>query len=198
MLPYSVACERNKVPILDVLVEEFGNTSRVLEIGSGTGQHATYFASHLSHLTWHPSDTKDSVQWVEQRLASEPTDNVAPPMVLDVNQYPWNIRVDGIFSANTFHIMSWPEVALFFRGVGDVLEHHGKLCVYGPFRYAGAYTSNSNAQFDRSLRLQAPHMGIRDIEAVNELAEKQELSLVKDYDMPANNRLLVWQKGLAN
>jgi cyclopropane fatty-acyl-phospholipid synthase-like methyltransferase len=193
MLPNSEASEKNKGPILAILIKVFANTQWVLEIGSGTGQHAVYFAEHLPHLTWQPSDRSGAVQWLERRLEIEGPVNVASPLILDVNDHPWGVEVDGIFSANTFHIMSWQEVEQFFAGVGDVLRRPGTLCVYGPFRYDGGYTSESNARFDRSLRAQAPHMGIRDFEAVNMLAEAQGLTLVADYSMPANNQSLVWR-----
>ncbi|MDA9982047.1 class I SAM-dependent methyltransferase [Gammaproteobacteria bacterium] len=194
MLPHSEASENNKGPILVILKEVFAKTRRVLEIGSGTGQHAVYFAEHLPHLTWQPSDRPGAVQWVEQRLEIEGPDNVASPLILDVNDHPWSVEADGVFSANTFHIMSWREVEQFFTGVGELLSRSGTLCVYGPFRYDGGYTSESNARFDRSLRAQAPHMGIRDFEAVDRLAEAQGLKLLADYSMPANNQSLVWRK----
>ena len=193
MLPCSEACEKNKGPILVVLKEVFAKTQSVLEIGSGTGQHAVYFADNLPHLGWQPSDRLGSVPWVEQRLQTGGPGNVAPALTLDVNKRPWGVEADGIFSANTFHIMSWQEVEQFFIGVGETLQRPGTLCVYGPFRYDGDYTSESNARFDRSLRTQAPHMGIRDFEAVNRLAEAQGLTLVADYPMPANNQSLVWR-----
>jgi len=197
MLPISEASEKNKAPILAILKEVFAKTQRVLEVGSGSGQHAVYFAQHLPHLTWQPSDRPDSVQWLEQRLNIEGPENVSSPLVLDVNNRPWGVEADGIFSANTFHIMSWQEVELFFTGVGEALRRPGTLCVYGPFRYDGGYTSESNARFDRSLRAQGPHMGIRDFEAVNMLAAAQGLTLVADYPMPANNQSLVWRRDCA-
>ena len=186
--------KKTRAPILAILKEVFANTQRVLEIGSGTGQHAVYFAEHLTHLTWQPSDRPGAVQWVEQRLEIEGPDNVDSPLILDVNDHPWGVEADGIFSANTLHIMSWQEVVQFFVRVGEVLRRPGTLCVYGPFRYDGGYTSESNARFDRSLRAQAPHMGIRDFEAVDKLAQAQGLKLLADYSMPANNQSLVWRR----
>jgi len=197
MLPFSAASERNKAPILAVLREVFAQTRTVLEIGSGTGQHATYFAENLPHLVWQPSDRPGSVQWLEQSLASGRRGNVASPVTLDVNDHPWGVQADGLFSANTFHIMSWQEVEQFFVGAGEALQRPGTLCVYGPFRYDGAYTSESNARFDRSLRAQDPQMGIRDFEAVNVFAKAQGLNLAADYPMPANNQILVWHAGSA-
>ena len=194
MLPCAESCERNKIPILNVLKDVFATTKVVLEIGGGTGQHAVFFAKNLSHLTWQSSDKPDSVKWLALRLEEEALDNAPAPLAIDVANHPWGFQADGIFSANTLHIMSWNQVEQFFIGVGQSLLSPGKFCVYGPFRYDGRYTSESNARFDQSLHAQGPHMGIRDIEAVDELAGKQGLSLVADYPMPANNQLLVWQK----
>lgn len=194
MLPYSEASERNKAPILSVLQQAFATSRRVLEVGSGTGQHAVYFAKNLPHLTWLPSDQPEAVHWVRRRMEAEAPENIDPPVALDVATRPWALSVDSMFTANTFHIMSWQEVVHFFDGVAEVLEENGVVCVYGPFRYAGGYTSESNARFDRSLRDQAPHMGLRDFEAVNQLAEGAGLELVADHSMPANNQTLVWQR----
>ena len=194
MLPCSEASERNKVPILEVLKNTFATTKVVLEIGSGTGQHAVYFAQNLPHLTWQTSDQSENLEWISERLKQEGPDNVKAPFALDVANHPWDFKADGIFSANTFHIMSWQEVEHFFVGVGESLLQPGTVCVYGPFRYDGQYTSESNARFDRSLRAQGAHMGLRDVEAINELASEQGLALIADYSMPANNQLLVWQR----
>lgn len=194
MLPLSEASERNKAPILAILKDVFAAAANVLEIGSGTGQHAVYFASNLPHLIWQPSDRPDAVYWLRQRVLEEGPANLKPPLSLDVSEHPWQISVDAVFSANTLHIMSWQEVEHFFRGVGEALQESGVLCVYGPFRYAGGYTSDSNARFDRSLRAQRPHMGIRDFEAVDQLASERGLRLAADHPMPANNQLLVWRK----
>lgn len=194
MLPNSEAGDRNKAPILAILKEVFADTRNVLEIGCGTGQHAVYFARNLPHLTWQPSDKPGAVQWIEQRLKQDWPENIDAPVELDVRNQPWGFDVDGIFGANILHIMSWPEVEAFFRGVGDTLRRPGTLCVYGPFRYDGAFTSTSNARFDQSLRAQDPKMGVRDFEAVDALAAAQGLSLLEDIPMPANNQTLVWRR----
>jgi cyclopropane fatty-acyl-phospholipid synthase-like methyltransferase len=195
MLASSEACERNKGPILSVLEAVFADTHKVLEIGCGTGQHAVHFASHLPHLTWQPSDRPGSIEWIRQRLEQEYSDNIEAPVEIDVLDQPWGVQADGVFSANTFHIMSWPEVGAFFRGLRDVLNGSGTLCVYGPFRYHGSHTSESNDRFDQSLKARDSKMGIRDFEAVNELAGEQGLVLSDDFPMPANNRILVWHSG---
>lgn len=191
----SDAAERNKGPILQVLSRELAHSRRVLEIGSGTGQHAVHFAAHLPHLSWQPSDFGDYLPQLRERLALERTANLLPVIELDVRLHPWPAEpVDAVFTANTLHIMSWSSVQEFFRGVGEVLTAPGVLCVYGPFRYGGRYTSDSNAVFDDFLRKRDPASGIRDFEALDELAREQGLRATADHPMPANNQLLVWKK----
>jgi cyclopropane fatty-acyl-phospholipid synthase-like methyltransferase len=192
---FSSACERNKQPILAILRDEFANTGQVLEIGSGTGQHAVFFGAHLPKVIWQTSDLPlnhpSIIAW--QQEARLP--NVLPPLALDtgVNDWPQG-PYDGVFSANTCHIMAWQEVEAMFTGIGRILRAGGLLCIYGPFNYGGKFTSASNAQFDASLKAQAPHMGIRDFEEVDRLAAGQGLRLHADHAMPANNRLLVWRR----
>jgi SAM-dependent methyltransferase len=192
---FSTACERNREPILAVLRDIFSARRRVLEIGSGTGQHAVFFGAHLPHLEWQTSDLPHNhasiIAW--QQEAQLP--NVLPPFALDTGCVDWpDLQFDAIFSANTCHIMAWHDVQSMFAGAGRILPAGGVLCIYGPFNYGGQFTSNSNAQFDAALRAQAPHMGIRDIEAINALALAQGLTSQGDFTMPANNRLLVWQR----
>jgi SAM-dependent methyltransferase len=195
MLPFSEACERNKGPILDVLRSAFATSWRVLEIGAGTGQHAVHFSRHLPHLTWHPTDRVEYLPGLAARVAEEGGANLRAPVALDVTQPDWpDFAADAIYSANTLHIMSWPEVEAFFRGVGRVLPDGGVLAIYGPFRYLGRYTAESNASFDRSLRERDPASGIRDFEAVDSLAATQGLERAADHAMPANNQLLVWKR----
>ena len=194
MLELSEACERNKDPILRVLRGAFATSRRVLEIGSGTGQHAVYFARALPQLLWQSSDTSEYFAPLRVRIEQEGAANLPPPVELDVRRHPWPVSgMDGAFSANTLHIMAWPAVEEFFRGVGALLGADGVLCVYGPFRYAGRYTSESNAAFDRYLQERDAASGIRDFEAVAELARQESLELVGDHDMPAYNRTLVWR-----
>ncbi|ABO24029.1 DUF938 domain-containing protein [Shewanella loihica] len=191
-LPFSQSCENNKAPILAVLQQSFRTTRQVLEIGSGTGQHAVFFAAHLPHLTWCPSDQPRFIAPLEKRIALQGGDNIAPPVSLDVTA-PWPLaqgEVDGIFSANTLHIMSEAMVTDFFRGVDRHLSETGSLCVYGPFNYNNQYTSDSNRQFDIWLKHRNIHSGIRDIEWIMDLANTAGLSLEADHAMPANNRLL--------
>lgn len=193
---FSAACERNREPILAVLRPVLAESKRALEIGSGTGQHAVYFAAQLPHLQWQTSDLPHNhasiLAW--QQEARLP--NVLPPLALDVASGEWpRGPYDAVFSANTCHIMAWREVQAMFAGIGRVLRPGGLACVYGPFNYGGRFTSASNAQFDAALKMQAPHMGIRDFEAVNALAVEQGMTLLADHAMPANNRLLIWRTG---
>jgi SAM-dependent methyltransferase len=195
MLPFSAACERNKDPILEVLRLRFADRTQVLEIGSGTGQHAVYFARELGHLTWHPTEQLVYLADLVERVKLEGPGNLRVPTLLDVRQAVWPVRgVDAMFTANTLHIMSWSEVMALFNGIGTVLAPGGVLCIYGPFRYAGRYTSDSNREFDRMLQERDPQSGLRDIEAVSLLADQYGLRLDADFDLPAHNRLLVFTK----
>jgi cyclopropane fatty-acyl-phospholipid synthase-like methyltransferase len=191
MLPFSEACERNKGPILEVLRVAFADRTQVLEIGSGTGQHAVHFAAHLTHLTWHPTEQLAYLPDLASRVKLEGARNLRQPTVLDVRQTIWPLRnVDAVFSANTLHIMGWSEVEAMFRGVDAVLSPHGIVCVYGPFRYDGRYTSESNRDFDDMLKERDPLSGLRDLKELSALADRHALRLRIDHDLPANNRLL--------
>lgn len=192
--PYAPACERNRDPILAVLREHFADRQRVLEIGSGTGQHAVHFAAALPHLTWQTSDRPENVAGIRLWLKEAALANTPPPLTLDVNG-PWpHQRFDAAFSANTLHILAWPEVERLFAGVAGVLTATAKLVIYGPFNYGGRYTSESNAQFDQWLKTGDARRGIRDFEAVDALAAGIGLALLEDRAMPANNRCLVWRR----
>jgi SAM-dependent methyltransferase len=192
--PFSEACERNREPILDLLKKYFSASSRVLEIGSGTGQHAAYFAPALPHLVWQPSDVAGNLpgirQWVEEAAAP----NLRAPIALDVDGHWPDVVADAVFSANTCHIMSWPQVERMLAGVSRILPANGLFCLYGPFKYAGRHTADSNASFDAMLRGRDPASGVRDAEAVIAVAEREYLEKVADLAMPANNRLLVFRK----
>ena len=196
-MTYSIseACERNKDPILRILTGVLARCRGVLEIGSGTGQHAVHFATHLPHLRWQPSDRPEYLPGLRERIAHDGPPNLLPPLELDARNLPWPVsRFDAVFTANTLHIMEWAAVEDLFRGVGAVLDTPGVFCVYGPFRYGGHYTSASNAEFDKYLQARDPLSGIRDFEDVNNLAGEQGLYLLEDHAMPANNQLLVWHK----
>jgi SAM-dependent methyltransferase len=195
MLPFSAACERNKDPILEVLRIRFAGRGQALEIGSGTGQHAVHFARALKGLIWHPTEQLAYLPDLAERVKLEGPPNLRAPTLLDVRQAVWPLRsVDALFTANTLHIMSWPEVMALFHGVGNVLAPGGVLCIYGPFRYDGRYTSQSNRDFDRMLQERDPLSGLRDMTAVASLAGQYGLQLDADHDLPANNRLVVFIK----
>lgn len=195
MKPYSESCDQNRAPILEVLRIELADRQRLLEIGSGTGQHAVYFAPEFPGLLWQTSDMADMHAGIHAWLAEQGCGNILPPLALDVSHDSWPAAsYDAVFSANTAHIMDWPSVECLFAGIGRVLEPGGVFCLYGPFNYAGAYTSESNARFDAWLKARDPHSGIRDFEALRELGEKAGMKLKEDYEMPANNRTLVWSK----
>ncbi len=193
--PFAESCEQNRDPILAVLREVFADCRLVLEIGSGTGQHAVYFGAELPHLRWQTADVPQHHTGIRAWLDEAALPNVLPPIPLDVGQPGWRSgRYDAVFSANTLHIMGWPEVEAFFAGVGEVLEAGGVLAVYGPFNYGGTFTSESNARFDTWLKARDPASGVRDFEAVDTLARAQGLALQQDIAMPANNRTLVWRR----
>ncbi len=195
MKPYAESCEQNRDPILAVLLELFTDRRRVLEIASGTGQHAVYFGAALPHLTWQTSELPENHAGIRAWLDEAGLPNVLPPLALDVTADAWSPGpVDAIFNANTVHIVAWPAVERMFAGIGEVLATDGCLCLYGPFNYGGTYTSESNARFDAWLKARDPHSGVRDFEAIDRLAAEQGMILVQDIAMPANNRTLVWRK----
>ena len=165
--PFSQACENNKRPILTILTQVFSSTKHVLEIGSGTGQHAVFFGQQLPYLTWQTSDLPINHQGINLWLDEAAQTNVQKPIVIDLNK-PWlvhnnNLPVDGIFTANTLHIISWPLVVKFFEGIGQNLSPKARVCIYGPFNYQGKFTSESNANFDRWLKERDHNRGIREL-----------------------------------
>lgn len=191
---YSEACERNAGAILMALSRVLPASAQVLEVGSGSGQHAVAFARHLPGVTWQTSDLPHTHASIEAWRNEAGLPNVLPPLLLDMRQPQWPAcSYDAVFSANTLHIMPWPEVETLFAGAAGVLKPMGLLCVYGPFNYNGQFTSASNRQFDDMLRAQSPEQGIRDIEAVHALAARHLLVPETDEAMPANNRFLTWR-----
>lgn len=193
--PYSEACVRNREPILAVLAGVFAAPGAVLEIGSGTGQHAAYFAQRLPHLVWQPTDIALHLPGIRAWRDADGSANLLEPIALDVTDEVWPItRADYVFSANTAHILSWPEVDAMFHGVGRLLPDGHCFCLYGPFNYGGDYTSASNAEFDRHLKARDPAMGIRDLAALTVLAAAAGMAQIDDVAMPANNRTQVWRK----
>ncbi|PXX91743.1 methylase [Marinobacter vulgaris] len=193
--PFSQACENNKQPILERIRQTFTGPGTILEIGTGTGQHAVHFASAMPYLVWQPSDrpgaSSHCLGWIEDSTLT----NICPPVELDAASADWPVeRIDGAYSANTAHIMAWNEVESMFAGLARRMHTGMPFCLYGPFSYGGAHTSDSNRLFDRHLRAQAPHMGIRDMDDLLGLAAQAGFRLESDHGMPANNRLLVWRK----
>lgn len=192
--PFSSASERNREPILEMLRMHFADRQRVLEIGSGTGQHAVHFAAALPHLVWQTSERTEHLAGLRTWLDEAKLPNTPPPLELDVTDIDWPMsEYDAAFSANTLHIMAWREVEAMFRGLARGLKHGAIVAIYGPFNREGQFTSESNEAFDRSLKQRAPHMGIRDLAAVDALAATIGLQRIDDHAMPANNRLVVWR-----
>ena len=193
--PYSAASERNREPILAVLREHFAAVHHALEIGSGTGQHAAYFAAALPHLVWQASDRAPYLGGIRQWLDEAALPNTPAPIALNVNDAWPALEVDAVFSANTLHIMGWSEVQRFFAMLPGVLKRGGVLLVYGPFNRGGQPTSEGNARFDAELRAANPKRGLRDFDAVTALAGDAGLTLIDDRAMPANNACIAWRRG---
>ena len=200
MKPYSESCEQNKAVILQIIKPILTEQSSLLEIGSGTGQHAVFFGDAMPHIQWHTSDRQEFLpginQWLADACAKQMNvSNVQPPLLLDVMQQNWpELSVDAVFSANTLHIMSAYEVEILFKQAPKLLQKGGVFLVYGPFNYQGQYTSDSNRQFDIWLKSRNPDSCIKEFSVINDLAHQNGLELQADYAMPANNRILFWQK----
>ena len=193
--PYSESCEQNRAPILAVLQRFLGDCRHLLEIGSGTGQHAVYFAPEFPGLVWQTSDRRENHPGIRAWLDALPSENLREPLVLDVSRDPWPVdRYDAVFSANTAHIMSEPDVQAMFSGVGRTLQSTGRFLLYGPFNINGRYTAPSNERFDQWLRAQDQRMGVRDLDWLQQLAGEADMRLEEMVDMPADNKILVWVK----
>lgn len=195
MKPYSESCDQNKYPILNVIQPIFLDKKRILEIGSGTGQHAVFFGEKMSHLFWQTSDKKENHKGINMWLKEAGLNNVLSPLALNTTNDTWpELEVDAVFSANTAHIMNQEETEAMFAGVGRLLNASGVFCLYGPFNYNGEFTSESNAAFDVWLKKQNPESGIKDFETLNQWANEKGMELEGDYEMPENNRILQWVK----
>lgn len=191
------ATDRNRTPILDILRDVLPASGTVLEIASGTGQHAVHFAAGLPGLTWQPSDP-DATQResIAAWTASANLSNVRPPLAIDVRQEPWDIdRADAIVCINMIHISPWAAAEALFAGAGKRLVPGGVLYLYGPYRRNGAHTAPTNEAFDRQLRAANPDWGVRDMEAVIALGTAQSMTCAEPIPMPANNFSLVFRKG---
>lgn len=192
--PFSLACENNKQPILTALRPALADCHWVLEIGSGTGQHAVHFAPALPQLLWQCSDLPENLPGINLWIEAYPSPNLLAPMAFDMNRPQWPTEMDAAYSANTAHIMPWRLVVRMIEGIGARLPSEGVFALYGPFNYRGQYTSESNAAFDQWLKGQDPERGIRDFERIAEVATRAGLQLAADHALPANNRLLIWRK----
>lgn len=192
---YSEPCERNKEPIFQCISEVFAEVESLLEIGSGTGQHALYMAEKMPHLNWQMTDFGEYYNAIKCYFDRGDLSNILPIKELDVRVLPWQqTPVDMVYTANSLHIMGWDAVEDFFTGVGQVLKKDGYLFIYGPFKYSESFTSPSNAKFDLWLKNRDAVSGIRNYETVNQLAQSIGLKLVSDTTMPANNQGLLWQR----
>ena len=193
--PFSQSCENNKWPILQVIETVFVESTTVWEIGSGTGQHACYFAQKLTHLRWQATDREENLMGINSWIDEAGLTNLPKSLALNVTDELWPCQqINALFTANTLHIMHVQEVESFFAGLSKYLTDNALLGIYGPFNYKGSYTSDSNQQFDQWLKARDPNSGIRDIEMIETLATAAELQIINDVSMPANNRLLVMQK----
>lgn len=192
---FSAAADRNKEAIGDALREYLLNTDNVIEIGSGTGQHAVYLAERYTGLHWQPTDRAENLSSIEQWVDQSGLDNIAPPIELDVSkEYDNDQKYNLAYSANTAHIMSEPQVAQMFKVVSHHLNVGGYFVLYGPFLYATKATAPGNKNFDAMLRQQSAHMGLRHKARLDEMAFDVGMEFKEDIEMPTNNRILVWQK----
>ena len=194
---FIAAAERNKGPILDVLARVLPRRGVVLEIASGTGQHVVHFAKAFSGLTWQPSDPDSELrESIALRVRDEQLPNVNPPIDLDVARLPWPLQTaDALVSINLIHVAPWSATLALFEGAKTLLPPQHVLLLYGPYRRYGRHTSESNAQFDSDLRAHDPEWGLRDLEAVSDVAGRAGFVLAEIVDMPANNFSLVFKRG---
>jgi cyclopropane fatty-acyl-phospholipid synthase-like methyltransferase len=194
--PVAEACLRNQAPIAEALKDIFNRPGQVLEIGSGTGQHAVYIARELSHVMWQPTDVEGTLAGINAWRLEAGLSNVLTPVALDVLQPDWPVKgpYDGVFTANTIHFISWDAVRAMFAGVAGVLKQQGAFCIYGPFNRDGHYTSDGNRHLDAWLKSRDPASGIKDIHAVIECATEYDLLFSEEKQLPANNLLLRFQR----
>jgi len=192
--PFAAAADENKEAIAAVLLTELANANHIIEIGSGTGQHAIHFSKLLPHLTWHCSDQSSHIAGIQLWLESAGLNNTPPAFVLDVSQ-DWPKQIyDAAYAANIAHIMHWPEIEDLFAGLSTILGHGAYFYLYGPFSFDTKFSSQSNQAFDQFLRQQDPHSGLRDKNELDQLALKHGLIAAASWAMPTNNHILSWQK----
>jgi ubiquinone/menaquinone biosynthesis C-methylase UbiE len=197
-LPFSPACERNQNPILDVLKQYISTDQKVLEIGHGTGQHADYFSSQLK-AEWYPADVHEHNWVIEHLRERSETSYLKQAIEFKIGMIPIKdqlppIKFDHVYTANTLHIMNFDCVTKFCQSIADFIKPQGSLMIYGPFKFSGEFTSDSNQQFDQYLKGQDPKMGIRDFEYIQETLASTGLVFKKNFQMPANNNILLFQK----
>ncbi|MFZ4715493.1 MAG: DUF938 domain-containing protein [Bacteriovoracaceae bacterium] len=194
--PFSEACERNQEPILNVLKKHiYPDDRRLLEVGAGTGQHAVFMAPHFPKLDWYPTELQNNIGGIVTWLKEEQISNIKAPTVLRIGKddFP-RLKFDVVFTANTFHIMHWKECKSFIKQLGNRLREGSRAIFYGPFKYDGKYTSESNESFDQVLKERDPLRGIRSFEDVNNAMIKNGFELVEDISMPANNQMLIYSR----
>ncbi|MBT8468295.1 MAG: DUF938 domain-containing protein [Deltaproteobacteria bacterium] len=193
---FAPAAERNRQPILDVLRRVLPGTGLVLEVASGTGQHAVFFSEHLSNLRWLPSDASmEALRSINAWVEESNRENLLPAIDLDVCSPPWPIaNADAMLCINMIHISPWEATESLFRGAQALLAPGSPLVTYGPYRHHGKHSAPSNAAFDESLRSRNPRWGVRDIDELVELAGRTGLVLQERVSMPANNMTLVWAR----
>ncbi|MDX5152518.1 MAG: DUF938 domain-containing protein [Acidiferrobacterales bacterium] len=197
--PFAPSAERNREPLRDILKNVLTGSGLLLEIGSGTGQHAAYMAKDFPAYQWQPTDLPEKLDSINDWAADSGADNILPALALDLatdpNSADWPVKeADAIVCINTIHIVAWPLVVNLFRGVGKVIKRGGVMFVYGPYEYSDQPLEPSNLEFDEWLKLRDPNSGIRKFDDVNRLAEEAGLMLEMDQAMPANNRSIWWRK----
>ena len=195
-LPFSAAADRNKEPILEVLKKVLRpEDQHLLEVGAGTGQHAVYLAPFFPKMEWQPTETAENLPILRERIKQSGAPNIKTPFKMTVGEDDFPIRMfDVVLTVNTFHIMSWKECKTFIKLISGRLEEGGKVLIYGPFKYNGKSTTESNEEFDKSLREKDPQSGVRNFEDVIAAMFKNDFELVRDFEMPANNRILYFRR----
>ncbi|MAD46662.1 MAG: methylase [Oceanospirillaceae bacterium] len=194
-LPVAESCLRNQQAIYEVLSQELADDAVVLELGSGTGQHAAFMTPRLPRLRWQPSELAENIPAINAWREHIGRENFLPPLILDIAQDLWPVKqVDAVFSANLVHFVGWDKVRAMMAGIGRVLKPAGRAIFYGPYNYHGEFTSEGNRQLDEWLKSRDPSSGIKDFEQIQMTARKEKLRLLKDIAMPANNRILILQK----
>ncbi len=195
-LPFSAAADRNKEPILEVLKKVLRpEDQRLLEVGAGTGQHAVYLAPSFPKLEWTPTEVAENLPMLRERIKQSGVPNITTPFRMTVGEDDFPIRMfDVILTVNTFNIIHWKECKTFIKLISGRLEEGGKVLIYGPFKYNGQFTTQSNEEFDKSLREKDPQSGVRNFEDVLAAMFKNGFELVRDFEMPANNRMLFFRR----